>query len=115
MMIHVSREMLQIIQDPSLQSLVNNQKLAPLIAVLLNTILQNKPVIVHVSHLLNDSSQVENYLLSHTSLPYSIVQTLLNSSINMKMLQVIKESPKKIEGYSLQSYQFDAVHSLARQ
>lgn len=97
MMIHVSREMLQIIQDPSLQSLVNNQKLAPLIAVLLNTILQNKPVIVHVSHLLNDSSQVENYLLSHTSLPYSIVQTLLNSSINMKMLQVIKESPKKLK------------------
>ncbi|CAI9715527.1 factor export ATP-binding I [Octopus vulgaris] len=97
LMLTITAEMLDLVQDPLFESIVNNKQLSKFIAVILNSILEQRTVIVKLSQLFLDPKQAEMYLLNKTTLSPDIIKTLFDSRINMKLVELIRKSPQDMQ------------------
>ncbi|GAB1599090.1 hypothetical protein Ahia01_000186200, partial [Argonauta hians] len=97
LMLTITAEMLDLVQDPSFQSSVNNTELTKTIANILNSVLLERPVFVKLSGLFKDKEQVKLYLMNHTTLSQDAVKFFLDSRINMKLIQLLDQSPNTMK------------------
>ncbi|XP_014775872.1 uncharacterized protein LOC106873159 [Octopus bimaculoides] len=97
LMLTITAEMLDLVQDPLFESIVNNKQLTEFIAVILNSILEQRTVIVKLSQLFIDPKQAEMYLMNQTTLSPDIIKTLFDSRINMKLIELMQKSPQDVQ------------------